>query len=139
MKQEITRRNLDRLQSDYLNLTKAGESSLRAAWEFGNTVADLHRYYAYADLGEAIGRSGATVSLYHRLYERYGHPDILVDVAKELGTYDVSKLAADEHSEAATRVLGHCATCGSWNVKKERVPLEEAAKIVQMVKAVQTA
>lgn len=137
MSKDITLVHMERLQRDYLGLTKAGESSLRAAWEFGNTVSDLHRYYSYTDLAEAIGVSQSTVSKYAKLYNKYGHPDILVYVAKELETFDVAKLIADEHSQAATRLMGQCQTCQSWNVKRVAVPLEEAARLTEEIRKVQ--
>lgn len=133
----MTDANLDRLQRDYAGLTKAGEASLHAAWHFGNTVSDLHRYYSYTDLAEAIGVSNSTVSKYAKLYKRYGHPDILVAVAKELETFDVSKLIAEENTQAATKLLGQCQTCHSWNVKRVSVPLDEAARIAEEVRKVQ--
>ena len=117
---------------------KAGAGSVEAAWEFGEQVDEMHRYYSYADLGEEIGLSGAQISLYRKLFKRFGHVRLLLMEAEEQGTYDSSRLAKSETDiEIAMRVVPHCMTCNSYNVKREKMPATEAEKIRAAVKEAQ--
>lgn len=110
---------LDLLHVAYDALTKAGRNSLSKAYAFGNVVNALHGLFTYAQLGAELGVTPTTVSTYAKLYRKYPNEQLLMHTAAELGTYDVSRLAAE--SETVRYVYQwHCANCGSYDVHKER-------------------
>jgi hypothetical protein len=119
---------LDGLQLAYESLVKAGSNSLSAAYRFGQVIDALSGpgYYTHRMLGEAIGRSGAMIGVYARLYRSYHSERHLLATADKMGTYDVSVLAG-KTPQVAVKYTFKCENCGSSDIVKERVRPEVPA------------
>lgn len=118
--------NLELLVQKYGKLEKAGEGSLRAAYEFGAVIDALYGIYTLTQLAAEVGVSNATISKYRKLFAAYPSGiGTLLRRARELSTYDVGILATG-HSAAAARYELHCTVCGSYAIEKERVTVETA-------------
>lgn len=116
---------LDLLLSAYEDLVKAGRNSLSKAYVFGQIVRALHRFYSYRELGEAIGKSYVTVSIYAKLAGKYPTERALLNAAEEMGTYDVAKLGAeDAHGSSPYHVVWHCNNCNGTEFTRTREPVE---------------
>jgi transcriptional regulator with XRE-family HTH domain len=115
------------LRDSYDSLVKAGRGSLEAAYAFGQVCDALNRVgYTQATLAQAVGVSPPTIATYLKLFRKYPTEHQLLHVAEELGTYDVSKLNGSVPAAPAHYVY-HCLSCGSFEVKKERVPDDTAS------------
>lgn len=117
------------LREAYENLTKAGSTSLQAAYRFGAVCDALSGMYTQRSLAQAVGVSTSTINCYLRLFRRYPTEHALLHMAEELGTYDVSKLNGSVPSAPVHYVL-HCTNCGGTEFVKEREP--EAAVLAQV-------
>lgn len=111
--------NLVTLRLAYDTLVKAGDDSLRAAFNFGQVIDALSNTFTLKTMGQEIGRTAVTVGTYARLYRRYPTVETLLKTAQEYGTFDISKLVA---GEAVLRAkFGYqCNHCGSWDVVHRR-------------------
>jgi hypothetical protein len=111
-----------RLVELHRQLVKAGQGSLRAAYEFGGVVNELHDTgYSYAVLGEAVSLGAAQISVYAKLFRKYSTIGVLLSMSEALGSYSVNLLASDGET-AHYAYLYRCENCGSDKVKRERAP-----------------
>jgi len=114
--------NLSMLHDAFDNLAIASDGSLRAAHAFGQIADALHAIgYSFATMGAEVNRTGATVYAYARLYRKYVHIDRLLELAHELGTYDISILVRDEGS-LRTKYGYQCGICQSWSTHRRPLP-----------------
>lgn len=114
--------SFDFLVERHGQLTRAGQGSLQAAYNFGEIVNMLHdQGYSYATLGEVVGLTGAGISVYAKLFRKYPTASMLLRLSEQMGTYDVSRLASDGET-AHYSYAYHCGNCGSYDVHKERKP-----------------
>lgn len=114
--------SFDLLLELHQRLVKAGQGSLKAAYEFGAMVSELHDTgYTYATLGEVVGLGPAQIGIYAKLFRKYPTVSNLLRVSEALGSYSVNLLASNGET-AHYAYLYHCGNCGSYDVKRERAP-----------------
>jgi hypothetical protein len=118
--------NLVALRQAFDNLVRAGDDSLRAAYNFGQIADALNDIgYSWAEMGDAVDRRGPTIYMYVRLYRRYPTLDALTMTAKKWGTYDINRLTGSDVS-LQSRFGYQCLGCGSWDT--HRVPMSGGAE-----------
>ena len=114
--------NLSMLHDAFDRLAIASEGGLRAAYAFGQ-IADALRAigYSFATMGAEVNRTGPTVNMYARLYRKFPRVELLLDLAHELGTFDISILIRDEGS-LRTKYGYQCGVCESWMTHRRPLP-----------------
>jgi hypothetical protein len=118
---KMNRGDLSSLKMAFAALVKAGEESLRRAYDLGQVIDALANQYTFDVLADAVDRHPQTVSKYARLYLRYPNVGELIRTARRYQTYDIGILVASEG--ALTTKYGHqCEHCGSWDTKHRRLP-----------------
>jgi hypothetical protein len=133
--------DFDLLRKSYGKLVKSGEAGLRAAYSFGQVSSALNDMgYTQVMLGDIIGRTGACVGSYIKLFKRWPHVNALINTARILGTYDVSRLNGSAGSVSARYVL-HCDNCGGTDFHRVREDAEAAGPVLEgtVVKAISAA
>jgi hypothetical protein len=99
-------------------LRSADERSIIAAYRYGEIVATLNRQgFTYEELGEDVDRSKYTVALYAKLFKKYDDEHDLLETARTMRTYDVSRLAG---GGTAIQYQFQCTNCGSDQIKRRR-------------------
>jgi hypothetical protein len=117
----MNRGDLSSLRMAFAALVKAGEESLRRAYDLGQVIDALANQYTFGTLAEAVDRHPGTVAKYAKLYLRYPNIGELLRTARRYQTYDIGILVASEGSLVAR--YGHqCDHCGSWDTKHRRLP-----------------
>lgn len=120
MSRVISRENAAMLRELYANLTKAGEASIVAARNFGQMVDLLKSMgYSYSAIGRVVGRTTSAVSVYAKLFRSYPTEAAMIRQARELGTYDVARLAG-ANPLVPVRYEFVCTNCGSHDFIRER-------------------
>lgn len=124
---------LNALELSYAGLVKAGEDSVRAAWRFGQVVdglTDPKIGYYLKELAAAMSLHPGTLSRYRRLYSTYQRPELAIEAAHQLQSYNIGLLnvsADDLQPVAHGRPLrgrhwkGKCHDCGSNHVGRIEV------------------
>lgn len=134
MPRVISAENAAMLRELYGRLVKAGEESIVAARNFGQ-MADLLKSmgYTYAAIGRVVDRSSSAVSVYAKLFRAYPTEYAMIRQARELGTYDVARLAGANPLVPVSYEFV-CHNCGSHDILRERkapaiyvVPKEHAS------------
>jgi hypothetical protein len=113
----------DVLRDRHNKLVKAGAASLLAAYRFGQVCDELSRLYTQATMAAVIGVTPPTVSTYRKLFLKYPNEHVLLHVAEEMNTYDVSKLNGSVPG-APVHYVFKCKNCGSSDVSRLREKLE---------------
>lgn len=98
-------------------LVKAGDESLRAAYNLGLIIDALTLSYTYEVMAGAVDRKPGTVAKYAALYRRYPTVDDLIATAHKYDTYDVSILKGSAES-LGSRYGYRCGNCGSWDTHR---------------------
>ena len=102
------------LHRTFEQLRGADRRSIVAAYRHGQVVDALHKAgYTWEELAEEIGRKWRTVKLYAMLYNKYDTEQELIEVADQLDTYNVAKLAGHTSMVPIQYVL-HCTNCGTF-------------------------
>lgn len=112
---QIKGENLTALRMAFDALVKAGDESIRAAYNAGQIDA-LINLYTYETMAEAVNRSTKTIAKYARLYRRYPTFDALLLTAHRYDTYDISILLGSD--ETLGLKFGY--QCGSWDTHRTR-------------------
>lgn len=117
---KLRRENLVALKMAVEALVKAGDDSLRAAYNLGQIIDALYATgYTYETMGDAVDRSPSTVAKYRRLFGMYAKVEDLLRTAHKYETFDVSILTGSQEKLAAK--FGYkCDDCGSWNTHRTR-------------------
>jgi hypothetical protein len=121
---------LNALELSYAGLVKAGEDSVRAAWRFGQCVDSFTDSYYMHELAGAMNLSAGTLYRYRRLYVAYQRPELALEAAHQLETFNIDtiwQLQNDLHPVRHGRPLrgrhwkGKCHHCGSSDVGRIEV------------------
>ena len=125
--------DLNMLVAAYDGLVRAGDDSVRAAWRFGQVVdglTDPKIGYYLKELAAAMSLHPGTLSRYRRLYSTYPRPELAIEAAHQLQSYNIGLLnvsADDLQPVAHGRPLrgrhwkGKCHDCGSNHVGRIEV------------------
>jgi hypothetical protein len=122
----MNRGDLSSLKMAFAALVKAGEESLRRAYDLGQVIDALNNQYTFPTLAEAVDRHPQTVSKYARLFLKYPNIGELLRTARQYQTYDIGILVQSEGSLSVK--YGHqCDNCGSWDTRHRRIPEDASA------------
>lgn len=118
------------LELSYRGLVKAGQDSVRAAWRFGQCVDSFTDIYTMLQLADAMKLSDATLYRYRRLYLAYQRPELALEAAQELETFNIDtiwQLQRDLHPVKHGRPLrgrhwrNTCHSCGGRDIDRIEV------------------
>lgn len=118
------------LKLSYRGLVKAGQDSVRAAWRFGQCVDSFSDTYYMTQLADAMSLSVGTLYRYRRLYFAYQRPELALEAALELESFNIDTLVQlqdDLHPVRHGRPLAGrhwrstCRNCGGHDVGREEV------------------
>lgn len=121
---------LNTLEMSYHGLVKAGQDSVRAAWRFGQCVDSFTDSYYLYQLADAMNLSAGTLYRYRRLYAAYQRPELALQAAEQLETFNIDtivQLQNDLHPVRHGRPLAgrhwrsKCHHCGSNDVGREEI------------------
>lgn len=102
-------------------LRSCDERSIIAAYRYGEVVTVLNRQgFTYEELGEDVDRTAATVALYAKLFNSYDTEKDLLETARSMKTYNVSRLASTDAAQIALGYQLSCKHCGSHEIKRDR-------------------
>lgn len=138
---------LNALNENYGLLVKAGEDSVRAAWRFGQCVDSFSEAYYMHELADSMDLSVGTLYRYRRLYLAYQRPELALEAARQLETYNIDliwRLHNDLHPVEHGRSLrgrhwrNVCHNCQSEDVGRIEVdrdghPLVSDEDLAEMV------
>jgi hypothetical protein len=90
-------------------------------------IADeYHRNgWTYQELGDDVDRHKNTVKLYVKLFNSYDTEKDLLDTARAMKTYQVSRLASTDAAQIALGYQLSCKHCGSHEIKRTRKKKED--------------
>jgi hypothetical protein len=120
---------LNTLEMSYGGLVKAGQDSVRAAWRFGQCVDSFTDAYYLTQLADAMNLSVGTLYRYRRLYFAYQRPELALEAAEELETFNIDTIVQlkDDRKPVRHKTLrgrhwrSKCHHCGSHDVGREEV------------------
>jgi hypothetical protein len=126
---EVDEGTAQMLATAYKALVKAGGDSVRAGWRFGQVLDGCSEAFTQRQLADALNLSTGTLGRYLRLYRAYQRPELAVEAAKQLQTFNIdyivelqNQLKPVEHRTLAGRHFQyHCTSCGSREVKRQEV------------------
>lgn len=131
------------LNDSYGGLVKAGQDSVRAAWRFGQCVDSFIDMYTLAQLADSMNLSTGCLYRYRRLYLAYQRPELALDAAEQLETFNIDtiwQLQHELHPVKHGRPLrgrhwrSTCRHCGGHDVGREEIDkdgrlIEPAAEV----------
>ena len=133
-RKEVSSRDARLLREAKGGLVKAGNSSVRAAWRFGQALDSFMDKYTQPQIAEAVGLSAGTVYKYRKFYGLYQRPELAVAASEQLETFDIGVLIAlhgdlepVEHGRplAGRRWLYRCTHCQSTEIRREEIDPED--------------
>jgi len=124
----ISGEGLIALHQAWDQMTRAGENSLRAAYNFGQIADALKNAGISWDvMGHEVDRSAATIHKYANLYRRYPRVEMLLEASEYHDTFDVSILVRPEDTQIGHGKFGYqCGNCGSWDTHRKPAPADAA-------------
>lgn len=117
------------LATAYRALVKSGNDSVRAAWRFGQVLDGCSEAFSQLQLADALNLSKSTIARYLRLYRAYQRPELAVEAATQLETFNIDLITelqnhlkpVDHRTLAGRHFRYHCTSCGSTEVHRQEI------------------
>jgi len=112
------------LRDAYRSVTRASGNSLRAAWRFGQVLDGFSDRYTRAEMAHMLELSPATVYRYHRFYGAFQRPELAMELAEKMETWNLDLLIAEGPAPVHRPLAGRhfryrCHGCQSLEVVRE--------------------
>lgn len=115
------------LRDAYQQVNRQAGNSVRSAWRFGQAIDSQTDHSTIRDIAYAMGLSYATIHKYHKLYGLFQRPELAMELAEKIESWDVGLLittaeggdAPERRPLAGRHFRYRCNHCHSDDIMRE--------------------
>lgn len=115
------------LKDAYQQVNRQAGNSVRSAWRFGQAIDSQTDYSTIRDISYVMGLSYATIHKYHKFYGCFQRPELAMELAEQIDSWDVQLLiltveggeAPERRPLAGRRFRYRCNHCHSDDIMRE--------------------